>query len=207
MQLGFSYRHVSLLAALLVLLVQSTTVVMAQEQVAGEEKGAVEEEMVAEEKVVAEDKAAAPSAVSVAVLNFETKAELEETAEKVGENVSAVLTSLLSGEPQLLLVERAELTKLLSEQSLSISGTVDTESAATIGKLTGADVLITGRMFTAGNQRVLVAKIMGTETSRVFGEMVSASVQQPYVDQVVGLAEKIKATLGAQQSVLTVPQE
>ena len=59
--------------------------------------------------------------------------------------------------------------KILSEQELGASGLVSADTAAKIGSLTGAQVLVTGRLFAVGNQYMVVAKIISTETSRVYG--------------------------------------
>ena len=45
------------------------------------------------------------------------------------------------------MVERAELEKILGEQELGLSGTVSADTAAKVGNLTGAKVLVTGRVF------------------------------------------------------------
>ena len=91
-------------------------------------------------------------------------------------------TPTLSAEPNLILVERAELDKALGEQELGLSGTVTPESAAKIGQLTGAKVLVTGRVFKTDTELFIVAKIIGTETSRVYGELVKGGVDAPISD-------------------------
>ena len=51
-----------------------------------------------------------------------------------------------------------------------------------IGHLTGAKVLVTGRVFNVGRETMIVAKIIGTETSRVYGEVVRADTGQSVAD-------------------------
>lgn len=107
-------------------------------------------------------------ALTTAILNFQTPATPKLSGK--GEEAAILVQAHLSANESVTLVERAELEKLLSEQGLGLSGTVSPETAAKIGTLTGAKVLVTGRLFQAGPQYFLVAKVMSTETSRVFGE-------------------------------------
>ena len=104
-----------------------------------------------------------------------------------------LVSANLSAEPNLILVERAELEKALGEQELGLSGTVSSDSAARVGNLTGAKVLVTGRVFQVENNLVLVAKIIGTETSRVYGEVVNGKPGASISDLSADLAKKIAA--------------
>jgi hypothetical protein len=78
---------------------------------------------------------------------------------------------------------------------------VTSDTAAKVGHLTGAKVLITGRVFKADKEMVVVAKIIGTETSRVYGEMVK-SAGKPVTDLATELAQKIVQTLAAKGDTL-----
>jgi hypothetical protein len=88
--------------------------------------------------------------------------------------VSALLAANLSADPRLVLVERADLKKILGEAALGLSGDITSESVARIGQLTGTKVLVTGQVFSLSNndmdQIVVVAKVIGTETGRVFAQ-------------------------------------
>jgi hypothetical protein len=86
------------------------------------------------------------------------------------ENVDTLLGTYLSTQDGLFLVERQQLDAILGEQALGASGLVETEGAARIGKLTGAKVLVMSRLFTQGNDLMLVSKVMGTETGRVYAQ-------------------------------------
>src|SRR5262245_60796217 len=114
--------------------------------------------------------------LSVAIFDFESK---DEAVRDLGPKVATLVNANLSAEPQLITVERAELEKILGEQELGLSGTVSPETAAKVGHLTGAKVLVTGRVFKADKELVMVAKIIGTETSRVYGEIVKSTASSP----------------------------
>lgn len=143
-----------------------------------------------------------PQFLSVAVLDFEAS---EPLSDDYGSQIALLLNTHLSMSGNLILVEREELDKLLSEQELGLSGTVDPGSAARIGQLTGAKVLVTGRAFNTGESLVTVARIMSTETSRVYGEMVTAPGDQPVTDTALHLSEKIAATIEARADTLVAP--
>ena len=63
----------------------------------------------------------------------------------------------------------------LYRQRRGLHQALSTDTAAKVGHLTGAKVLVTGRVFLVDKERMIVAKIIGTETSRVFGEISKAS--------------------------------
>lgn len=140
--------------------------------------------------------------VSVAVFDFEAKEDLGKGA---GRDLSTLITALLSAESGLITVERAELDKLLSEQELGLSGNVSSATAAKVGHLTGARVLVTGRYFKTGNEQIAVAKIIGTETGRVFGELIKGAKDASPAELADALARKIASTTISKAEVLVAP--
>ncbi len=140
---------------------------------------------------------------SVAVLPF---AADEKQYGELGRNLQSLLTAHLSSNPQIILVERAEIDQALSETELGISGTVDPETAAKIGYITGAQILVTGRSFGVQKELVTVAKIIGTETSRVYGETATMPLRGSALDMSVGLAEKITGTINTRGDSLVAPR-
>jgi hypothetical protein len=142
---------------------------------------------------------AADEVLTVAIFDFESK---DEAVRDFGPKIATLLNADLSAEPQLVLVERAELDKALGEQELGLSGTISPESAAKVGQLTGAKVLVTGRVFKADTQTIIVAKIIGTETSRVYGEVVTGRPDSVITDLAAELAKKIAADVTQKSGTL-----
>jgi len=136
--------------------------------------------------------AAEPSILTVAVFDFESK---DEAVRDLGPKVATILNATLSAEANLIMVERAELEKVLGEQELGLSGTVSADTAAKVGNLTGAKVLVTGRVFKVDKETMIVAKVIGTETSRVYGEMVKGTAAVSISDLSADLAKKIAVTV------------
>jgi hypothetical protein len=149
-------------------------------------------------------RAATPEMLTVAVFDFESR---DEALRDLGPKVSALVNANLSAVPEIVTVERAELEKVLGEQELGLSGTVSSDTAAKVGHLTGAKVLVTGRVFKADKELVLVAKIIGTETSRVYGELVKGPAAAPVTDLSADLAKKIAATVTQKGDTLVAKVE
>ncbi len=137
--------------------------------------------------------------LTVAVFDFESK---DESVRDLGPKVATLLNANLSASPNVITVERAELEKVLGEQELGLSGTVSPDTAAKVGQLTGAKVLVTGRVFKVESQTLIVAKVIGTETSRVYGEMVQGGSGTSIVDLSSKLAEKIAGVVAEKGTTL-----
>jgi hypothetical protein len=102
-----------------------------------------------------------------------------------GRQIADLLFAGLVENPNLWLVEREEMKKIIDEAELNLSGMVNPNQAVQIGQLTGAKIIITGSVFKIKNKTYIVAKVIGTETSRVLGKSVKGS------DSLDALAEKL----------------
>jgi TolB-like protein len=149
-------------------------------------------------------RAVPPDMLTVAVFDFDSK---DEAVRDLGPKVATLVNANLSAEPQIITVERAELEKVLGEQELGLSGTVTPDSAAKIGQLTGAKVLVTGRVFKVDDQTIIVAKVIGTETSRVYGEMIQGPPARTIVDLSSDLAKKIAGAISEKGDTLVARVE
>src|SRR5579859_3997657 len=95
----------------------------------------------------------------------------------------------------------------LGARELGLSGTVNPDTAAKVGNLTGAKVLVTGRVFEADNQLFIVAKIIGTETSRVYGDLVSGPTEGSLATLSAQMAKKIAGVVEKQGDTLVAKVE
>ena len=131
----------------------------------------------------------------------------------VPKDITALITANLSAEPRLALVERAKLNKALGEQALGLSGNIDFAAAAKVGQLTGAKVLISGRAIKTRGEMVIIANVIGAETSRLFSEKVqgaatnllelTSTLSQKIVETIVGQATNFvaQASVGREQKI------
>lgn len=132
----------------------------------------------------------APAVYPAAIFAFEERGS---GVREYGQKVSDILFANLAVNPDLYLVDRQDIQKTLQEQELNISGMVSPDQAVRIGNLVGARVLITGSILEVDKTVYLIAKIIGTETGRVFGESVKGKTS----DEIAPLAEKLAGQVAA----------
>ena len=141
--------------------------------------------------------------ITVAVFDFATA---DASLREAGPKITALVTADLSADPHLALVERTELGKSLQEQALGLSGNISADAAATVGQMTGAKVLIAGHAFEMEGRLVLIANIIGTETSRLYVSKVEGSPSE-MGRLASNLAQKIVQTIAEQSTNLTMEAE
>jgi len=140
--------------------------------------------------VQADEESAQVLVPTMAVLPFTARGRQAEN-DRAGDSVSDLLFVNLLENNIGNLVERSELDKALNELHLSAVGMVTPESQLQLGRLIGAKILISGSLFETGDKKYIVAKIIGTETSRVVGCSTSGNSRSDYVELVPELARKV----------------
>jgi hypothetical protein len=141
--------------------------------------------------------------ITVAVFDFATA---DASLREAGPKITALVTADLSADPHLVLVERTELNKSLQEQALGLSGNITADAAAKVGQMTGAKVLIAGHAFEMEGHLVLIANIIGTDTSRLYVAKVEGSPSE--MGQLASnLTQKIVQTITEQSANLMMDVE
>jgi len=135
------------------------------------------------------------------------KRKLTDKPDTLGEEFSLLLTQELSATHGVSLVDRAELEKGLAELELGDSGLVDASTAAKIGHIIGAKVIVTGRMFQVQTNTMVVTKIIGVETSRVFSQTVTIPKRGSMSEAATLLAIKIAEDLRGNGSHMVAKYE
>jgi len=123
-----------------------------------------------------------------------------------GEKISTMLYAFLSSEPGIVLVDREELDRIEDEVLLNMSGMVNQNQAIQVGQLTGAKILVTGTVFEVDGNMMVVAKLIGVETSRVIGVTTNSNFKNEMVGLVQELSNKIVSTIDRKSSELIAPQ-
>ena len=141
----------------------------------------------------------APQVYPAAILPFQERGR---EVKDLGRKVSDLLFADLVTSSSILLVDREDLDTVLKEQELNLSGMVNPQQATKVGQLTGAKLLITGSVLQIDNTVYLVAKVIGTETSRVLGTSVKGNANGDLGDLAQQLAEKIGALVEKQSGEL-----
>ncbi len=133
-----------------------------------------------------------PKVYPVAILPFQERGS---GVEGYGAKVSDILFATMVANPELYLVDRADLEKVLKEHHLNLTGMVAPDQATQVGQLTGAKILVTGSVIEVGASLYVVAKIIGTETTRVLGESEKGKIADELAPLVEGLAEDVGKTI------------
>ncbi|MBK8477616.1 MAG: curli assembly protein CsgG [Opitutaceae bacterium] len=157
--------------------------------------------VIASARAFAGDPVPAPLPTAV----FEAEAVSPALKERAAQ-FSALLLASLSSQPEMLLVERAQLDVALGELSLGASGMADPTSAAKVGRLTGAKVLVSAKVIGTTGEMTVVAKVVGTETGRVFAvsKVVSGGDATTAAHE---LAVQVAKTVKAHAAELVAPVE
>ncbi|MFC2048731.1 CsgG/HfaB family protein [Elusimicrobiota bacterium] len=120
--------------------------------------------------------------MKVAVVDFENKSKYGQA--RLGSSASDILVTELAKTGKFLLIEREKIEKIMMEQSFSMTGAVDPQTAVLAGKLLGASYLLTGSisqfgvnitssdyLITAGKKQTAEAavdvRVIDTETGSI----------------------------------------
>ena len=139
----------------------------------------------------------------IAILPFKERGK--DANDEIGQKVTDLTFAQLVVDPELHLVDREDLEKVLSEAELSLSGLTNPDTAIKIGNLTGAKLLVTGSVFTVDDSLYVVGKIISTETSRVVGASAKGPIDGDKGELVEKLGEEIIASIRKNASLL-VPE-
>ena len=139
------------------------------------------------------------SPIRVAVIDFQV--DLPGEAE-LGPQVADVLAAQLSVWQMPELIDRQELTDVMSENRLTVSGFLDETLAAKTGQLVGADLLIMGKVFKANETIMIVTKITSVQTGRMVGLLNKVDPSRPLAEALASVAEKVQQVLREQADSL-----
>jgi len=133
--------------------------------------------------------------IAVAVTAFSVQADKPDLV-KASDEIRQLFEAKL-GEQDLVVVERAKLDEALHEAKLSQAGIVDPNSAKDVGKVIGADFIVTGRISEIGGTMVVSGRAIDTETSAI----IPVSIEVADKGQIVASIGKAAATLSEKMQV------
>jgi len=125
----------------------------------------------------------------IAVIEF---SDLEGNVTQFGKYLAEELITRLFRTRKFEVVERQLLNKVLSEQKLGITGLIDDESAIAIGKLLGVDAIVSGTITDLGKSLKVNARIISTETGKVFGVAGTNIVKDETVEKLMGIISTVQ---------------
>ncbi len=89
-------------------------------------------------------------------------------------------------------IERQLLNQIISEQKLGMTGLIDDESAIAIGKILGVDAIVSGTITDFGTDLKVNARIISTETGKVFGVAGTKIVKDETVEKLMGIISTVQ---------------
>lgn len=126
----------------------------------------------------------------IAVLDFTTQGE--DTTKDMGKIVSEWLITGLVETGRFDVIERRMLEKIMEEHKLGMSGIVDPESIAQLGKVLGVKTIVTGTVLSYGGTVEINARLISVETASIIAaEKVKATSASRLNDLVSQITEKI----------------
>lgn len=132
--------------------------------------------------------AAATETYPAAILPFSARGE---GLEDYGPKIADALFAALAAYPEIELVDREALETIVGEHELNLFGVVNTQQAVKIGQMVGVRLMITGSVTRFDTRLILVAKVIGTKTSKVVGASVKGKAEDDLLPLVEALGEEV----------------
>ena len=113
----------------------------------------------------------------IAIVDLESQGE-KAKAEALGKIAAQWLTTAFVQQGRFDVVERQALKKVMEEQRLGLTGVIDADTAANLGRVLGTTYIVTGAVVSYGQGMELGVKIIETESAgiRVADRMTAGSV-------------------------------
>src|SRR4051812_23465743 len=130
----------------------------------------------------------------VAVLYFDNNSIGKDRGdyEGVGKGIADMLITDMASSASVQVVERERVQALLTEQSLTKAGTIDPQTAIRLGKIIGAQYMITGGFMSDGRGTfVLTARAINVQTSAITNPMKIVSKGDDVLGLIAQLSGKI----------------
>lgn len=130
----------------------------------------------------------------VAVLYFDNNSIGKDRADYdgLGKGIADLLITDLAGNPNVTVVERERIQQVLQEHSLIKAGAIDAQTAVEVGKIVGAQYMITGGFINTGKgQMVLTARAINVKTSQI----TNPEKVQSKDDDALGLVAQLSAKM------------
>jgi tetratricopeptide (TPR) repeat protein len=146
--------------------------------------------------------APAVAAVRVMILPFEAP-QISPEIESLGPGTMDSLITALKRLPEFIVLDRVTITQAIREQAFQQTGLADTKTAQKLGKLLGAQVMITGRVQVAGGR----VRLTGTFVDIQTGVIKQAETVTGDLDHVFDLQDELAQAFVRQQGVAVTAEQ
>jgi TolB-like protein len=134
----------------------------------------------------------------VAVMYFDNTSLGKDRADYdgVGKGMAELLINDMLANPNVRVVERERIQALVTEQNLTKAGAIDPQTAIRLGKIIGAQYMITGSFMSDGRGRfVLTAKTINVETSAIANPTRVDAKGDDVIGMIAQLSQKLNAEM------------
>jgi len=131
-----------------------------------------------------------PAKLTLAVMDFKNNSP-EFRYDRLQRAIPEMLKTELSHFTEVQVVERSKIESILTEQALAQAGIIENQQAQEIGKLTGADYIITGEINTTASRLRIDAHLIKVTTGQVIGEKITGNDERTLEPMVKLLARNL----------------
>ena len=110
--------------------------------------------------------------ITLAVMDFKNNSSTMRY-DRLQRAIPEMLKTELSRYPEISVVERTKIESIIKEQALVQTGFIDEKKAQEVGRLAGAEYLITGKINTLNRQLRIDAHLIKVATGQILGEKVT----------------------------------
>ncbi len=128
--------------------------------------------------------------ITLAVMDFKSNSA-QFRRDRLEKAIPELLKTELSYDHNILVVERSKIESILTEQALAQSGAIETTEAQEVGRLAGAQYIITGEVNTINSRLRIDAHIIKVSSGLVLGEKVNGRDRETLEPMVKLLAQNI----------------
>jgi len=143
----------------------------------------------------------------VAVLYFDNNSFGKDRADYdgLGKGIADLLINDLASNPSMRVVERDRIQSILQEQSLVQTKSIDPQTAVRLGKLLGAQYMITGGFMSDGKGTLLVtSRVINVETGAIMNPL---KLESKGGEDVLGLIGQLSARLNSDLKLPALPRQ
>jgi len=128
--------------------------------------------------------------ITLAVMDFKNNTILSRY-DQLERAIPEMLKTEISQFPEIVVVERNRIENILTEQALAQTGLIEKQKAQEVGRLVGAQFMITGELNKTGSTLRIDAHLIKVATGQVVGEKVSGQNEKSIEFMVKLLAKNL----------------
>ncbi len=156
--------------------------------------------------LVSQPAVSAAEPVRLGVLEFENVTK-DTKFDWVSRGIQESLSSKLAALPNVVVIERGQMNKILQEQRLQASGFVDTETAVELGKVIGIKKAVTGSYQVSTTKILISARVVDVETAETSAGFEAQGAVDDIFSQYTNLATNLSGALGSGPTAAPVQVE